>query len=198
MPRNIGLSASDPSGYMLRILKPIGADSFRNTPGPGQGANALLSGTQERGGSGARPVPLDEVGSRVAVPLHRPKKSREGRGVLTSASSTPPGLHDRPRYHPRSPGLRPTGGYSVGGAVALRAGSSRSTCSGARPQGVFSRPGEIPGRNGCIEPVSPCWERARSVAGRGGVQGMWPAPELRPRPPPDPRGFASVDRSLTP
>ena len=88
---------------MLRTFKPKGADPFRNTPGPGQGANALLSGTQERGGSGARPVPLDEVGSRVAVPLHRPKKSREGRGVLTSASSTPPGLHDRPRYHPHSP-----------------------------------------------------------------------------------------------
>ena len=101
--RNIGPRASDSSGFMLRIFKPKGADSVRNTPGPGQGANALLSGTQERGGSGARPVPLDEVGSRVAVPLHRPKKSREGRGVLTSASSTPPGLHDRPRYHPHSP-----------------------------------------------------------------------------------------------
>ena len=174
--RNIGLRASDSSGFMLRIFKPKGADPFRNTPGPGQGANALLSGTQERGGSGARPVPLDEVGSRVAVPLHRPKKSREGRGVLTSASSTPPGLHDRPRYHPHSPGLRPTGGYSVGGAVALLAGLSRFTCSGARPQGVFSRPGEIPGRTGVIASGRPCWGRARSVAGRGGVQGVWPAP----------------------
>ena len=63
-----------------------------------------------------------------------------------------------------------------GGLLRCGAGLPRSTCSGARPQGVFSRPGEIPGRTGVIASGRPCWERARSVAGRGGVQGVWPAP----------------------
>ena len=147
-----------------------------------------------QGGVGPRPVPLDEVGSRVVAPTHHPKNPERAGGAAHRrlARRPPGGLTTRSRLL-TTPAPDDAPEASPWGGAALWHGYIPVPLQWSEPsvfsRGYWNRVFRAPG--------SPCRERARSVAGCGGVQGMWPAPELRPRPPPDPRGFASVDRSLT-